>query len=481
MTPRVKFVLLFLIGFGWLPPTFGQGLFHLELYGGFSNSYLQTTKNPSTGNINPWNPINLQGGVNLLTKISERGFLSAQADFHRRPLGVQITEIGPNFSRESRGGAFQTLSHFSLGYRYIIQKQNYDLYFQPGFGLVKSSLGSGFQDQSDTIPVQNRTFQSLSEWGIVARGEIGVKLYTEKRNYFLLAFKHTQGFTDLDKINFETTDGNEQTFNMTAVSRGTHSGMVVGYGFNLDNLSKKNRETVTRYYSEEKENKRKAALENGLYVIGYAGLRLKSNARPNPDFYTNLSGTFAGALGYKFGGFSLETGYGVMYANNDIQIDFEDVTALIMDRDAYQVNHIPLTLKYDLPIGEKQTKRMGVSLGAHFIVDNTTSRSLVSRFNGSTTINGNRYNYNGIFVSDPNVGFDGVFYKTGLFLELPIFNSSFLNLQVARNFGSPVTGRRFGEYSINGVRRRLLAESSLDGFIFEMAYRLPLKVLKKQP
>lgn len=73
-----------------------------------------------------------------------------------------------------------------------------------------------------------------------------------------------------------------------------------------------------------------------------------------------------------------------------------------------------------------------------------------------------------------------MFFNAGMHLEFLVFNSSFMSLNLSRNFESPVISRFEADYQIEDTNIRFEQEATLNGFRFDFGWKLPLNVLDKQ-
>jgi hypothetical protein len=73
------------------------------------------------------------------------------------------------------------------------------------------------------------------------------------------------------------------------------------------------------------------------------------------------------------------------------------------------------------------------------------------------------------------------FYNASAFAEMPIFNSSLINIRFGRNFGSDAFDRIDADLEVNGSPVRFESTGKMNGWVFEVGYKIPLNaVFKKQ-
>lgn len=73
-----------------------------------------------------------------------------------------------------------------------------------------------------------------------------------------------------------------------------------------------------------------------------------------------------------------------------------------------------------------------------------------------------------------------MFFNAGMHLEFLVFNSSFMSLNISRDFGSPVISRFEADYQVEATNIKFEQEATLDGFRFDFGWKVPLNILDKQ-
>ena len=91
-----------------------------------------------------------------------------------------------------------------------------------------------------------------------------------------------------------------------------------------------------------------------------------------------------------------------------------------------------------------------------------------------------RYEYTSVEATDRDLRHGRFVYNAGVFAEMSVFNSSFLTVKLSRNFASPDFVKLNANYLIEGVPVSVESFGNLNGFILDVGYKIPLKVLNKQ-
>jgi hypothetical protein len=219
-----------------------------------------------------------------------------------------------------------------------------------------------------------------------------------------------------------------------------------------------------------KEFKRNLAWSNGAYLIGSGFLRFrpKSERENNLEFSHITSGTLFGA-GYRWNSLSVESGYATFGYSNSISIPGTNSNRVV---NSFKLNAIPLTLKYDFLIGDKKRLRVGPSLSTYFITKSSNNMFASGGFGNQ----GSGFSY-----TTQNTNLNGkVFFNAGLYAELPIFNSSLINFKISQNFGSPKVGTLDISGEVNGEPVSFESSGTMNGFMLEMGYKLPLNLIFKR-
>jgi hypothetical protein len=446
-----------------------QGKFNLEFYGGPQRSYNQVTFTPNQPDIDVITPWNYNLGVNFLKRIKPNLQLSIQAEYARNSTKTNnfpnYPDLNPSFERSLSAESF---GNYSLGVRYNWDKANHGFYVQPSIGFTLNNYGE--YESQDSLSINFNTINKQTEIIPTIRLETGYKYYTGRRNYFLVGIRHQQGLQNLNTVNF----GGPRTPYSAEISRkGSYTSLFVGYGINLENWSKTKRAEYKNTTKVSKEAKRELAWSSGPYLMasGFLRFRTRSEREPNLEFSHITSGnTFGG--GYRFNALSIETGYSTFGSATSFSLPTIGTVISFTNRN---INAIPLTLKYDFLIGDKNRLRVGPTLSAYYIIGPNTEFARGGGSGGS----GGFLDYS-LDFSSRDVDLNGkVFFNAGMYAELPIFNSSLINFKISQNFGSPKVGVFDITGEANGNPVSFESAGTLNGFILEMGYKLPLNLLFK--
>jgi len=256
--------------------------------------------------------------------------------------------------------------------------------------------------------------------------------------------------------------------------------LFVGYGLNGHNLKSAGSRSPKRLYNDSKLLKHDLSLEDGFYFMVYGGLRRRENPLSNEYFYSNTSGQFQAVLGYARNQFSFETGYGNFSYNANYQIDFDGVEALVMSWEHYDMPVIPLTFKYQIPLNDQNTVRFGPSFSTYFALKDQSDSWFTSKGSGATITDEKEFKYTSEVYSDREIEHGRFAFNAGMFAEMLVFNSSFLTFKISRNFASPDFVKINGNYIIDGTPVSIESSGNINGFLFDIGYKLPLKVLNRQ-
>ena len=442
-----------------------QGKFNLEIYGGPLRSYNQVTFNPNQPNIDAITPWNLNLGVNFLTRIKPNLQLSVQAELARnRQRGINYPNfpaLNPSFEKLLSAESF---GNYSVGLRYNWNREKYSFFVQPSIGFTVNNFSEYVL--RDSLSGSYTITNKQTEISPNLRLETGFKLYTRRKNYFLVGLRHQQG---LQELNPRITPDFRSSFDTEISRKGSYSSLFVGYGINFENWSKSKRAEFRKFPKESKEVKRDRAWNTGSYIIagGFLRFRSRSEREPNLQFSNMTSVNFIG-LGYKFKDFSIESGYSSFWISTPI---FTAATGVITTFNTSNVNAIPLTFKYDFEIGDKNRLRVGPTFSAYYITGTGDQFRSEGAFSGSDYF----LNYK---KADTDLS-GKIFFNAGVYAELPIFNSSLINFKISQNFGSPQVGVIDLTGDITGTPVNFESSGSLNGLMLELGYKLPLNLIFK--
>lgn len=442
-----------------------QNKFNLEFYGGPQRSYNHVVFTPAQPGIDVKAPWNYNLGINFLTRLKQNLQLSVQAEYARNN---QKTINYPNYpdmsSSFQRQISTESFGNYSVGLRYNWEKENHGFFLQPSIGITVNK----FFDLISTDSITQVSYENKTEIIPNLRLEAGYKYYTNRKNYFMVGIRHQLGLQNLNPLSFYRG----QSAYSTEISRsGSYTSMFVGYGINLDNWSKSKRQEYKKNKAKEsKEIKRDRAWSSGAYLVGSGFLRFrpKSEREPNLGFSHISSGSLFGA-GYRLNSLSVETGYATFSYANSISIPQLNTRVVL---NSSSIHAIPLTLKYDFLIGDKNRLRIGSSFSTYLITGSGNDFGREGGFGGP--------DFNLSYVAQ-NSDLNGkVFFNAGVYAELPIFNSSLINFKVSQNFGSPKVGTVDLTGQIKGDPVGFKSSGTLNGFMLEMGYKLPLNLIFKK-
>lgn len=465
----------FLAFFGVLSPGFCQEKFAFEFYAGPSQAFLTYEVIPRNDFISPSNNMQYHLGTTFLWKLRDDWQLTAQLEFFKRELGTHAYS-SPADTIQITGYSTEGIPLLALG----VRKTWGNLYLQPSVSLMRSPSVLDQYDRGNEWNDIRLGVISESDWGVGLRLEGGMKIYNRRGNYFLGGLRYQQGLILMDKMNAAVRYNERIGHVLSAKSRGTYAGLFVGYGINGHNLKSAGSRSPKRLYNDNKLLKHELSIEDGWYFMVYGGLRRRENPLSNEFTYSNTSGQFQAVLGYNYNRFSVETGYGNFSYNANYQIDFDGVEALVMKWEKYDMPIIPLTFKYHIPLNEQNTVRFGPSFSTYFGIRDQSKYRFISKGSGATITDEKEYRYTSESYSVRNLDHGRFIFNAGIFAEMSVFNSSFLTFKVSRNFASPDFVLIKGNYIIEGTPISIESPGNINGFMFDLGYKIPLKVLNRQ-
>jgi hypothetical protein len=467
--------LLSLSLFGSYSLAFSQEKFAWELYGGPSQSFLTYKFIPRNDFVSPSNELQYHLGTTFLWSLKNDWQLTAQLEFFKRELGTYAYS-SPADTIQITGYSTEGIPLLALG----VRKSWGNLYLQPSVSLMKSPSVLDQYDRGNEWNGIPLGVISESDWGVGLRLEGGVKLYNRRGNYFLGGLRYQQGLILMDKMNAAVRFNERLEHVLSAESRGNYAGLFVGYGLNGQNFKSAGSRSPKRLYNDNKLLKHDLSLEDGFYFMVYGGLRRRENPLSNEYFYSNTSGQFQAVLGYTKNRFSLESGFGNFSYNANYQIDFDGVEALVMSWEHYVMPVIPLTFKYHIQLNDQNTVRFGPSFSTYIALKNQSDSWFTSKGSGATSTVEKEYRYTSEVYSDRELEHGRFTFNAGMFAELSVFNSSFLTFRISRNFASPDFVKINGNYIIDGIPVSTETTGNINGFMLDLGYKVPLKVLNRQ-
>lgn len=457
-----------------------QGKFSLELSGGPSRSYLSYENSA------------IEPGYRSYTKLAWQGSLAGYYEIGNDfELGLQLALVKRNHWRsfpENDLSPFTFLGENVLQTGLMLRKSYLNpnhrgFYWQTGISVIYPP--TPFNLISNGEPIDGiETGLIKSRLGLGLNAEVGYKIFNQRENYFFIGIRYQQGLYRMEQYNIPIYNQFDQLAVHQVRSNGSFASAFLGYGINTSNWSKHSRKIPKRYYNQNKMIKNELANADGFYLMAYGGFRIKEPVTPRQDIYFNSSGQFSTVLGFKSGRYSLETGYGQFSAGNNISIDYGTYQPFWTDWVVYGINtpFVPLTFKYDIPISDRKTLRFGPSFSSYFLLkDNTNQNQFIQRGNGARIFeDGSRIDVTGVISTITIEERKFMFFNAGMHLEFQVFNSSFMSLNLSRNFGSPVISRFEADYWIEATNIKFEQEATLNGFRFDFGWKLPLNILDKR-
>ncbi|WP_026969209.1 hypothetical protein [Algoriphagus terrigena] len=461
--------------FGCVSGSFSQEKFAIELYGGPSKALLNYEVTPNNYNISPSNQVSWHIGSSFLWGLKNDWQFSAQLEFFKRELGTYA------YSRQI--DTLQITGYSTAGIPLIalgVRKTWGNLYLQPSLSLMKSPAVLDIYESDnewDGIPLGVR---SMSDIGMGIRLEGGTKIYNRRGNYFFGGLRYQQGLWVMDQMNAPVRY-NERIENVLSVkSRGSYVGLFLGYGINGVNMKTTMSRAPKRLYNDNKLLKHELSLEDGWYFMAYGGLRSRENPLSNDYGYSNSSSQFQTVLGYYRNGFSLESGFGNFTYNANYQIDFEGIEAVIMSWEPYNMPVIPLTIKYQIALNDRNSLRIGPSLSTYFMLKDQSNSWFTSSGKGGAIIYGKEFEYTSEAYSDRELTHGRFAFNAGVLVEMSVFNSSLLTFKLSKNFASPDLVKIHANYVVNGTPISVESTGSINGFAIDLGYKIPIKVLNRK-
>lgn len=241
-----------------------------------------------------------------------------------------------------------------------------------------------------------------------------------------------------------------------------------------------------RYYEKEllstrlerKEMRQKASVSDGAYILFQGGLRKHENSRSN-DIFTGGYGEYNGVVGvnygYRLNNASLETGLGFIWQYHSKTYFLEAAGENFRTFGDYNSIFLPFVMKYDVPTGPSKKFRFGAMGSLNFLLHQTRNRNQQGRgtyyfdyFNDR-----DRYVQYKYFWDSPRIS---GFFKAGVYAEFQVFKSSFLNLQFSRAISAGPLRTVTYEWEYQGQKGSFKDELKIEGYMVEIAYKLPLNL-----
>ena len=209
-----------------------QGLLQFEVYGGPSLGFYDATlSSPDADEMSLFPTMGYHLGLSAIGRISEQWQVVLQAEYLNRPVGIRQQFQNGNVIENNNTMFGNNFGNYSLGARYLIPKEKFDLYFQPSIGMAVN------RDPRDFFGGMSRTSREVNT-NFLVRVEFGIKKYTKRNNYFLAGLRYQQGIGTLDEIRIDASDFNSQQIDFS--SQASYAGLFVGFGISTDRWFKSN-------------------------------------------------------------------------------------------------------------------------------------------------------------------------------------------------------------------------------------------------
>ncbi len=229
---------------------------------------------------------------------------------------------------------------------------------------------------------------------------------------------------------------------------------------------------------EKKEMRQKASVANGGYMLFQAGLRRHENAIGR-DLFTSGYGDYNGIIGvnygYRLNNASVETGLGFLWHYHRGEHFIPPATDFMQTYMKYNSIFLPLVLKYDVPTGESKKFRFGALGSINFLLLQTRNSITEGRerYYFDYRNQQEKFLIHSYFSESARVS---GFFKAGVYAEFQIFKSSFLNIQFSRAIPlAPVKSTTY-QWEYENASGSFLDEVRIDGYMVEVAYKLPFNL-----
>lgn len=217
-------LILVLVGF----QANSQGFLQFEGYGGPSLGFFDASiSSPDGDEMTLFHTMGYHLGLSVVGKVTDQWQVVLQGEYLHRPVGIRQQLDNGNFF-ESKDSSFgNNFGNYSLGARYSIPKEKFELYVQPSIGVALNRdppnfFGGGAFGSSAGGMSSN----------LLLRFDVGIKKYIKRNNYFLAGLRYQQGVGTLEELRFERTEFNSQEIDFS--SRASYVGLFIGFGISTD-------------------------------------------------------------------------------------------------------------------------------------------------------------------------------------------------------------------------------------------------------
>lgn len=206
-----------------------QGFLQFEGYGGPTvGFYNATISSPDGDEMSLFPTMGYHLGLNVIGKVSDQWQVVLQGEYLHRPIGIRQQSVNGNVI-ENKDSAFgNNFGNYSLGARYSVPKEKFELYVQPAIGVALNRNPPNFFGGSGGFGGTTGGMNS----NFLLRFDVGIKKYTKRNNYFLAGLRYQQGVGTLDELKFERTEFNSQDIDFS--SRASYVGVFIGFGISTD-------------------------------------------------------------------------------------------------------------------------------------------------------------------------------------------------------------------------------------------------------
>ncbi|WP_114748460.1 hypothetical protein [Pleomorphovibrio marinus] len=229
---------------------------------------------------------------------------------------------------------------------------------------------------------------------------------------------------------------------------------------------------------ERKKMRQEASVADGGYVLFQAGLRRHENAK-GKDVFTGGYGEYNGVVGvnygYRLNNASFETGLGFIWQYHSGTYFIAPAADYMQTFRNYNSVFLPLVLKYDVPTGPSKKFRFGAMGSLNLLLQQT--RNTTSQGRGIYYFDYRserdkfldyKFNWDGPRVSG--------FFKAGVYAELQVFKSSFLNVQFSRAISAGPLRTVTYRWEYLNEKGVFNDDITIEGYMVEIAYKLPLNL-----
>ncbi len=241
------------------------------------------------------------------------------------------------------------------------------------------------------------------------------------------------------------------------------------YGQEITLLQRKAKRYAVKKDRFERSN------SDGAYLLLQGGFRREGRAYADFDQFSNLSGLLTGNVGWRRQNFSFETGVKFIYHSPDRNFyipSLGEEIGISLDLNSMA---IPVVVKYEIPVGEKQQFKFGANFSANYL--NTSFNDRSQSFGGGSLSGDPENTFK--YVATSNSKRSDFFFNAGIHGEMRFLNSSFLIASISRAFVLGPNRTYTVDWTTENQSGSFLIESRIQSFIFEIGYRLPFAVLAK--